>query len=125
MENKSKNANPKWTRIVYIIGVIASIAGILDPMEGSVVLMAGGLLLAISTYATKEKYWKLFLTTSIMMVVGVFFLFYFSSLGGFPPLSWWWSLLIMPYPIGWIMLIVTLIVRAVKLKKARKLLATS
>ena len=120
MEATTKNVKPKWTRIVYIIGVAASIIGVLDPMEGSILLMAGGILLAVSTYFIKDKYRKMFFTTAIMMVVGVFFLFYFSSLGGFPPLPWWWGILILPYPIGWLMLITTLIVRSVELKKRKQ-----
>ena len=55
-----------------------------------------------------------------MMVFGVIFLFYLSSLGGFPPLSWWWGILILPYPIGWLMLVTTLIVRAINPKKEKK-----
>ena len=125
MKNTLNTSKPRWTRTVYIIGVVASILGILDPMEGSVLLMAGAVLIAVSTYFSNDRYWKVFLATAIMQVVGVFFLFFFSSLGGFPPLSWWWSILILPYPIGWLTLIVMLIVRAVKQKRERKQLMNS
>lgn len=104
-----------WKRIMYIIGVIALIIGVLDPLEGSVVLAAGCALIALATYLTRDRYWKIFLTSLIMIVIGVFFLFYFSSLGGFggtSALSWWWATLILPYPLGWLMSIITLIVRA-------------
>lgn len=121
MATRVTTAKPKWVHIVYITGLVASIVGVLDPMEGSVLLMAGSILITISTYFMKDKYWKIFLTTSIMMVVGVFFLFYFSSLGGFPPLSWWWGILILPYPIGWLMLVITLIIRAARRKRERQL----
>ena len=43
MKNKAK-----WTRIIYIIGVIALIIGAIDPLEGSVVIIAGSALLALS-----------------------------------------------------------------------------
>ncbi|KAF5060905.1 hypothetical protein DSECCO2_320730 [anaerobic digester metagenome] len=104
----------KWTRIIYIIGVIALVIGVLDPLEGSVVITVGCTFIALSTYLTKDRYWRIFLTSLIMIVIGVFFLFYFSSLGGFggtSTLSWWWGTLILPYPLGWLMSIITLIVR--------------
>lgn len=105
-----------WTRILYIIGVVGLIIGALDPLEGSVIISIGSLLIALATHITKDKHHKLFLVTSISIVIGVFFLFYLSSLGGFggtSKLSWWWGLLILPYPIGWLISITTLIIRSV------------
>ena len=112
----------KWKRIIYITGVIALIIGALDPLEGSVVIAAGSSLIALSTYLTKDRHWKLFLVSLIMIIIGVFFLFYFSSLGGFggtSTLSWWWATLILPYPLGWLMSIILLIVRAVNKAKRK------
>lgn len=86
-----------WTQIIYIIGSIALILGALDPMEGSVVIVAGSAAIAFATYLTKDWYFKRFLVTFIMIMVGVCCLFYFSSLGGFggtATLSWWWGILI-------------------------------
>jgi multisubunit Na+/H+ antiporter MnhB subunit len=110
----------KWTRIVYIIGVTALIVGALDPMEGSVVIASGSALISLSTYLTRDKHWKIFLLSLIMIFIGVFFLFYLSSLGGFggsATLSWWWGTLILPYPVGWLISIVIMIIRAVKKPK--------
>lgn len=113
-------AKPNWKRIIYIIGVICLIIGAIDPLEGSVIIVAGSLLIALSTYLTKDRHWKIFFTSLIMIITGVFFLFYFSSLGGFggtSSLSWWWGTLILPYPLGWLMSIIILIVRSIKNKK--------
>ena len=110
----------KWKRIIYIIGVIALVIGVLDPLEGSVVITSGSSLITLSTYLTKDRHWKIFLASLIMIIIGVFILFYFSSLGGFggtSTLSWWWGTLILPYPLGWLMSIILLIVRAVKKAK--------
>jgi hypothetical protein len=52
----------------------------------------------------------------VMIVTGVGFMFYFSSLGGFPPLSWWLSPLMLPYPVGWLIMVITLITRGLKKK---------
>jgi hypothetical protein len=109
-----------WTRIIFIMGVVAMIIGALDPMEGSVIILAGSVLLALATYLIHDRHWKIFLASTIMIVFGVFFLFYLSSKGGFggnSKLSWWWGMLILPYPIGWLLSIVTLIVRSVKKPK--------
>jgi hypothetical protein len=107
----------KWVRIIYIIGVIALLTGAIDPMEGSVVIAAGSTFIAFSTYITHDRHWKIFLASFILIVVGVSFLFYLSSLGGIggkSALSMWWGTLILPYPIGWLMAIITLICRAFK-----------
>jgi hypothetical protein len=103
----------KWTRVAYISGVVALIIGALDPMEGSVVIAFGSVLIALSAYMTHDRHWKIFLLSLIMILTGVFFLFYLSSLGGFggtATLSWWWGTLILPYPIGWLVSIVILII---------------
>jgi hypothetical protein len=112
----------KWTRVIYIIGVIALIVGAVDPIEGSVVIIVGSALLALSAYVTSDRHSKIFTASLIMIVVGVAFMFYFSSLGGFggtSKLSWWLGLLILPFPIGWLMIIIVLIKRAIKNKKPR------
>ena len=118
MKNKAK-----WTRIIYIVGVIALIIGAIDPLEGSVVIIVGSALLALSAYAASERHTKIFTASLLMIVIGVAFLFYFSSLGGFggtSTLSWWWGLLILPFPIGWLTIIIVLIRRAIENKKLKK-----
>lgn len=108
-----------WTRIIYIIGIVALIIGIVDPLEGSVVILAGSALIALSTFLTKDRYWKIFLSSFILILIGVIAMFYLSSLGGFggkSTLSWWWVTLILPYPVGWIISIVLLLIKAIKKK---------
>ncbi len=114
------NDKRKWIRIIYILGIISLIAGALDPLEGSVIIAVGSALIALSTRLAHDRNRRIFLTTSIMIITGVCFMFYFSSLGGFggtSTLSWWWATLIIPYPIGWLINIILLIVRAVNRKK--------
>ena len=114
------NDKRKWIRIIYILGIISLIAGALDPLEGSVIIAVGSALIALSTRLAHDRNRRIFLITSIMIITGVCFMFYFSSLGGFggtSTLSWWWATLIIPYPIGWLINIILLIVRAVNRKK--------
>lgn len=111
------NAKSDWKHVIYIFGIIAMILGAIDPLEGSVLVVLGSTLLGLSTYLKRDRHWKIFLISTLLIFVGVIFLFYFSSLGGFggeSKLSAWWGLLILPYPIGWLLSIVTLIIRAVK-----------
>lgn len=109
-------------RILYITGIVALIAGILDPLEGSVVITGGSLLLGISAWLKNDRHRKFFLISFVMITIGVAAMFYLSSLGGFggtAELSWWWGLTILPYPVGWLMAIVLLIIRGVKSKKPK------
>jgi hypothetical protein len=49
-----------------------------------------------------------------MIVTGVFFMFYFSyrgGIGGTSGISWWWGLTMAPYPLGWLMDMILLILR--------------
>ncbi|MDO9512490.1 MAG: hypothetical protein Q7J34_12075 [Bacteroidales bacterium] len=104
-----------WNRVIYNIGVIALIVGSLDPLEGSMVIAAGSACLAFSTQLLKDRHKKIFLTTFTAIAFGVCALFYLSSLGGFggtSNISWWWGAFILPYPIGWFITIVLLIIRA-------------
>jgi len=109
----------KWTKVMYYAGVTALIIGILDPLEGSVVITAGSLLITLAAFLSRDRHLKVFLLSSVLILSGVFFLFYFSSLGGFggkSTLSWWWGMLILPYPAGWILTIVLLIIRQTRRK---------
>ena len=109
----------RWIKVLYIIGIVAMIIGALDPLEGSVVILAGSAFISLSTFLSKDRHRKIFLISFLMIVIGVILLFYLSSLGGFggkSSLSWWWGLLILPYPIGWLLTMTLLIIRAFKKK---------
>ncbi len=108
----------KWTRVIIIIGVIALIIGAIDPMEGSIVIAVGCIFTSLATFLTHDRHHKIFLAAAIMILVGVFSLWYVSSLGGFDPKrEWWWDVLILSYPIGWLISIIILIIRAFKKPK--------
>ncbi|HSQ47905.1 MAG TPA: hypothetical protein VLM44_13420 [Lutibacter sp.] len=110
----------KWTRVIYMIGVTAFVIGTIDPLEGSIVIALGSALIALSTFYAKDRHWKKFIVALLLIVFGVLFMFYFSSMGGFggkSTLSWWWGMLILPYPIGWLLTVVLLISRLLKKKK--------
>lgn len=116
-DSKPMEKNKKILRVFYIIGIVALVIGIIDPLEGSIVIAAGSILTALATYLQRDKYWKIFLLSLILIVIGVLAMFYLSSLGGFggtSSLSWWWGVFILPYPIGWLMTIVILVIKFIK-----------
>lgn len=116
--------NKQWTRFVYILGIVSLLIGVLDPLEGSVLVVAGSAAVTFSAFINKDTYFKIFLVSFIMIVFGVLFLFYLSSLGGFggrSSLSWWWGLLIFPYPAGWLLMITTIILKTFRKNKIQKI----
>ena len=57
---------------------------------------------------------------AILILIGVIALWVLSSLGGFggeSDLAWGWGLLILPYPIGWLILLVLFYLRLFVRKK--------
>ena len=113
-----------FEKFIFYSGVVALILGIIDPLEGSVIIFCGGLLITISAWLSSMEQKYLFLSCTLLLAVGIFFLFYLSSLGGFggdSGLAWGWSLLIIPYPAGWLVmtgLLIRLEVRRYKSKKS-------
>jgi len=109
-----------WIQVVFIFGVIALIIGILDPLEGSVIIATGSLLIALSSWLKNDRHKRIFISCFILIAIGISFLFYFSSLGGFgegATLSCWWGILILPYPVGWLITVSLLIVRVLQKRK--------
>lgn len=112
----------QWKRILYVTGVVLLIAGALDPMEGSVLIAAGSIILSVASWLIHDRHRMLFLVFGILIAFGVIALFYLSSLGGFggnSKLSYAWGLFILPYPIGWLASIILLIVRGIQNRKRK------
>jgi hypothetical protein len=97
-----------WSRILIIVGSVAMLLGTFDPMEGSLLILPGSGLIALSMFLGKRErgrfhYW---LWVFILIAAGVAALFGLSAIGGIGGRSghsMWWGMLILPYPIGWLM----------------------
>ena len=101
----------KYHKKIKVFATVLFILGTLDPMEGSVLILVGSLIIALMQGLQKGKYWKWYVFFTALIIFGVFFLFYLSSLGGFggsSKLSIWYGLTILPYPIGWLGMVVLL-----------------
>jgi hypothetical protein len=111
--------HPLISRILLIIGGAAMLVGAIDPLEGSVVILIGNILILIGILLNKKtqqevRFWTL---TFVLTLFGIAAMFILSALGGFggeSELSWWWAVLILPYPIGWLLGIGGLISRVYK-----------
>ncbi len=118
------NSRTLWPRILKIAGSIAMVLGTLDPLEGSVLIVLGGGLVALGMYlGGKERrtvsYW---VWTFILIAVGVGAMFALSAAGGIGGKSghsMWWGLLILPYPAGWLMALAGGVVGLVRILKRR------
>ena len=113
----------KWITIIYNLGVVAIILGAIDPLEGSIVILAGSALVAFASHIRVSSYRERFFLSFLLIFFGVSFLWYLSSLGGFggaSDLSWGWGLLILPYPIGWLLALITIFQKRKRRTSSRK-----
>jgi hypothetical protein len=103
-------ARDRRARISCIVGGAAMLLGCLDPLEGSPVILFGTGLTALGAFLSanrlrKAAYWGVGLTA-----LGVGTLFWLSSIGGLggdTGRSMAWSILLLPYPVGAVMALVT------------------
>ena len=95
----------KWSRRLVIAGLVLMIAGILDPLEGSVVILGGTALSALGAFRSGSRH-RLPVAALVLTAVGVGALLGLSALGGVggsSGRSLWWLLLCVPYPAGWML----------------------
>ncbi len=118
------NARMLWSRILVIVGSIAMLIGVIDPLEGSLIILPGSGMVVLGTLLSKSRhrvllYW---VWVFILIAVGVGALWGLSALGGIggdTGRSMWWALVILPYPIGWIMGFAGLILRLINFLKVK------
>jgi hypothetical protein len=110
----------KWSRILVIVGLVLMVAGAIDPLEGSLVILPGCGLAVLGGFLGRSRHRRLLLWAFILTAVGVGVMFGVSSVGGFggnTGRSMWWALTILPYPVGWVMGLVGAIRRLIESRK--------
>ena len=117
-------AHKNWPRILVIAGGIAMLGGAIDPLEGSVVILAGSALVALGTFFgdTGRSLLVYWIWVLLLIAVGVGAMFGLSAIGGFGGTSgrsMWWGLPILPYPVGWIMGMISLSIRLINSLRQR------
>lgn len=98
----------RWSRILFVLGAIAMVAGAADPLEGSVVVLLGSGLILGSEFVkcAERRRWRFWASVFGLVAFGVGAMFGLSSVGGIgggSGRSLWWGLLILPYPVGWLL----------------------
>jgi purine-cytosine permease-like protein len=118
------NGRMLWSRILVVVGGIAMLLGTLDPLEGSLLILPGSGLVALSRFLGRKNrrtilYWA---WAFILIAIGVGALFALSAVGGIGGRSghsMWWGLLILPYPAGWLMALAGGVAGLVRFFKAK------
>ena len=113
----------RWLQAGFILGVVLFLLGTLDPLEGSVLILAGSILLAVVSHFFGDPQQKWYRIAAILVLFGVLALWILSTLGGFGgenDLAKGWAVLILPYPVGWMMLLVLFYLRLFAQKKSVK-----
>ena len=108
------NEDNRWLRVLVIFGLAAMLIGAVDPLEGSLVILPGIGLVALGALLGKSRHRRLLFWSFILTAIGVGTLWGISALGGFGGSSGrsnWWGLVLLPYPVGWIMGLVGAIMR--------------
>lgn len=109
-------------RIANIIGIVFVIIGAIDPMEGSFIIAPGSVLIALAKWQIGvPAFRKHYILAASLVMLGFIALMVLSNLGGFggtSSISVWWGLTIVPYPLGWLYLIITLIIDRIKSRKS-------
>jgi len=99
----------RWSRILVVVGLVAILVGAIDPLEGSLLILPGTGLLAFGAWLGHGRHRRLLYWSFAAVAVGVGTLWGLSAvggLGGSTGRSMWWSLLLLPYPVGWVMALV-------------------
>jgi hypothetical protein len=108
----TKDKRSFWARLLVIVGGIAMLVGAADPLEGSVVIVIGAGLVTLGRFLAKERghliYWLWIFGSIAASVAAMFILSAFGGIGGSKGHSAWWGLLLVPYPIAWVMGVVNL-----------------
>lgn len=106
-----------WSRILVVLGTLAMLVGAIDPLEGSLVILPGAAVAASGAFLGRSRYRRYLGVSFVLVAVGVGAMFLLSARGGFggnTGRSMWWGLVILPYPLGWLLGLVAAILAFVQ-----------
>lgn len=100
----------RWSRTLCIAGMLTMVVGCVDPMEGSLLILCGSGLLALGASLGRSRHLRPASWAFALTAVGVGILWGLSAMGGVgggTGRSMIWLLVVLPYPIGAILALVT------------------
>ena len=95
-----------WSRVLVIVGLAGMLIGAVDPLEGSFVILPGVGLAALGALLGKSRFRRLLYWSFGLAAIGVVamvVLSWFGGIGGNTGRSMWWAVVVLPYPVGWMM----------------------
>lgn len=95
-----------WSHRMLAVGTAALVLGALDPLEGSIVIVGGAVVAMVAAHlghlrARHRLDWGVAL--ELLGVAALWGLSAAGGIGGSTGRSYWWALLLLPYPIGWLL----------------------
>lgn len=96
----------RWSRWILWLGTAAVVLGAVDPLEGSLLILAGAGALVAAAHLGHLRARQRLDWGGALIALGVAILWAMSAVGGLGPStgrSYWWALLLVPYPVGWLL----------------------
>ena len=96
----------RWPRRAVILGMVLMLLGVIDPLEGSIIVALGAALIAAGGFLAHARYRRSFYLAFGLVLAGVLALWGMSAqggVGGDTGRSPWWLLIALPYPAGWLL----------------------
>ena len=100
----------RWSRILCVAGMLTMAVGCVDPLEGSVLILVGSGLLALGAHRAGSRHRKPAGWAFALTALGVAILWGLSAMGGLggeTGRSMMWAPILLPYPAGAILALVT------------------
>jgi hypothetical protein len=91
------------------VGLAAMVVGAVDPLEGSLVIFPGAVLVATGAFVGRTTHRRLLYWGFGLVFLGVAAMWGLSALGGVggsTGRSMWWLLVVLPYPVGWLVQVI-------------------
>ncbi len=111
------NGRTRWSVVLITVGLLAMLIGAIDPLEGSFIILPGSGMVALGVFLEQSRYRALLSCAFALIAFGVGAMFVLSAMGGIGGTSghsMWWGLLILPYPLGWIIGLVGAVLALIK-----------
>ncbi|GEO94282.1 hypothetical protein [Kocuria turfanensis] len=117
------SARIRWSRWLVAAGLLGLLVGALDPLEGSLVILAGAALAALGAHLGRSRRRQYASWSLVLVTTGVAAMWIASAAGGFGPGTGrspgWGALVLLPYAAGWLLGLAVAVVTLIELLTRR------